>query len=364
MGVVYKARQKSLHRLVAIKMLLAGPFASPEYLARFRAEAETAARLRHPNIVSIIEVGQHEGLPYFSMDYVDGPNLTELVQDGPLEPKRAAACLQTPASTIHHAHTLGVLHRDLKPANVLLDMFEQPRVTDLRLAKQLADSDLSTVNPQLTLTGQMPGSPAFMAPEQAASATSRIAAASDLYSLGAILYWLLTCRPPHLCASLADTVRAVKEDEPVRPRELNRAIPLDLETICLKCLQKEPSKRYATAEDLAEDRSRFLKDEPITARPVGPTVRVLRWCRRKPLVASLVLALQLALALGLVGILWRWRRAELNATTEARERRRAESDELSARQHQYVSDMNAVKLAWDEGDLARAQALLSAHNTS
>ena len=361
MGVVYKARQKSLNRLVAIKMLLAGPFASPEYLARFRAEAETAAKLRHPNIVSVIEVGQHEGLPYFSMDYVDGPNLTELVQDGPLEPKRAAACMQTLAATIHHAHSLGVLHRDLKPANVLLDMFEQPRVTDFGLAKHLADPHDASLDPQLTLTGQMLGSPAFMAPEQAAADTTRIAAASDIYSLGAILYWLLTCRPPHLCASLADTVRAVKEDEPVRPRELNRAIPLDLETICLKCLQKESLRRYPTGQALAEDLARFLRDEPILARPIGPAARVWRWCRRKPLVASLVLALHLAFALGLTGVLWQWRRAELNATKEVRERRRAETGELSAQLRQYVSDMNLVQQAWDGGNVRRAQRLLQTH---
>jgi WD40 repeat protein len=361
MGVVYKARQKSLNRLVAVKMLLAGPFASPEYLARFRAEAETAARLRHPNIVSIIEVGQHEGLPFFSMDYVDGPNLTELVQDGPLEPKRAAACMQTLAATIHHAHSLGVLHRDLKPANMLLDMFEQPRVTDFGLAKHLADPHHASLDPQLTLTGQMLGSPAFMAPEQAAADTIRIAAASDIYSLGAILYWLLTCRPPHLCASLADTVRAVKEDEPVRPRELNRAIPFDLETICMKCLQKEPLQRYPTAQALADDLARFLRDEPILARPIGRTARLWRWCRRKPLVASLVLALNLAFALGLAGVLWQWRRAELNATQEARESRRAEAGELSARLNQYVSDMNLVQQAWEGGNVKRAQTLLRSH---
>ncbi|HLH54668.1 MAG TPA: protein kinase [Verrucomicrobiae bacterium] len=361
MGVVYKARQKSLNRLVAIKMLLAGPFASPEYLSRFRAEAETAAKLRHPNIVSIIEVGQHEGLPYFSMDYVDGPNLTELVQDGPLEAKRAAACMQTLATTIHYAHTLGVLHRDLKPANVLVDMFEQPRVTDFGLAKLLAGPHQASVDAQLTLTGQMLGSPAFMAPEQAAADATRIAATSDIYSLGAILYWLLTCRPPHLCASLAETVRAVKEDEPVRPHELNRAIPLDLETICLKCLQKDSLKRYPTAEALAEDLARFLGDEPILARPIGTIARVWRWCRRKPLVAALFLALNMAFALGLAGVSWQWRRAELNALSEAREHRRADAEKLGARQHQYVSDINRSKMAWDDGDLAGAQTLLKAH---
>jgi WD40 repeat protein len=347
MGVVYKARQTSLNRLVAIKMLLAGPFASPEFLARFRAEAETAARLRHPNIVSILEVGQHEGLPYFSMEYVEGPNLAQLVHDGPLEPKRAAACVHTLAEAVQYAHDLGVLHRDLKPSNVLVDMFGQPRITDFGLAKQLSGSEASVLTRQLTLTGQMLGSPAFMAPEQAASDTGRIGRACDIYSLGAVLYWLLTCRPPHMGSTLGETIRSVQEDEPVPPRRLNRAVPLDLETICLKCLEKEPSRRYPTAKKLADDLGRFLADEPVYARPVSRTEKVWRWCRRKPALASLggsVLVLIVLLAVG----------APLAAFRINRERQRAEAQA-------YTADMNVVLQAWKDGNLKRAQELLRAH---
>jgi WD40 repeat protein/serine/threonine protein kinase len=347
MGVVYKARQTSLNRLVAIKMLLAGPFASPEFLARFRAEAETAAKLRHPNIVSILEVGQHEGLPYFSMEYVEGPSLAQLVQDGPLEPKRAAACVHALAEAVQYAHSLGVLHRDLKPSNVLVDMFGQPRITDFGLAKQLSASEASILTRQLTITGQMLGSPAFMAPEQAAGDTGRIGRACDIYSLGAVLYWLLTCRPPHLGSTLGETIRSVQEDEPVPLRRLNRAVALDLETICLKSLQKEPSRRYATAKKLADDLGRFLADEPVHARPVSRTEKVWRWCRRKPALASLgasVLVLMIVLAVG----------APIAAFRINRERQRAEAQA-------YTADMNLVLQVWKDGNLKRAQELLRAH---
>jgi WD40 repeat protein len=347
MGVVYKARQTSLNRLVAIKMLLAGPFASPEFLARFRAEAETAAKLRHPNIVSILEVGQHEGLAYFSMEYVEGPNLAQLVQDGPLEPKRAAALVHTLAEAVQYAHSVGVLHRDLKPSNVLVDMFGQPRITDFGLAKQLSTSEASILTSQLTLTGQMLGSPAFMAPEQATGDTGRIERACDIYSLGAVLYWLVTCRPPHLGSTLGETLRSVREDEPVPPRRLNRAIPLDLETICLKCLEKEPSRRYATAKKLADDLGRFLAGEPVHARQVSRAEKVWRWCRRKPALASLgagVLVLTVLLAVG----------ALIAAFRINRERQRAEAQA-------YTADMNNVLQAWKEGQLKRAEDLLWAY---
>jgi WD40 repeat protein/predicted Ser/Thr protein kinase len=347
MGVVYKARQIGLNRLVAIKMLLAGPFASPEFLARFRTEAETAAKLRHPNIVSILEVGQHEGLPYFSMEYVEGPNLAQLVQDGPLEPKRAATCVHALAEAVQYAHDLGVLHRDLKPSNVLVDMFGQPRITDFGLAKQLSGSEASILTRQLTLTGQMLGSPAFMAPEQAAGDTDSIGRASDIYSLGAVVYWLLTCRPPHLGSTLGETIRSVQEDEPVPPRRLNRAVPLDLETICLKCLEKDPSRRYATAKKLADDLGRFLADEPVHARAVGRTEKVWRWCRRKPALASLAASVLVLVVLLAVG-------APIAAFRINRERQRAEAQA-------YTAEMNNVLQAWKEGQLKRAEDLLSAY---
>jgi serine/threonine protein kinase/phospholipid N-methyltransferase len=262
MGVVWKARQVSLNRIVAVKVLLAGRFSSPEFVQRFRAEAEAAASLQHPNIVAIYEVGEHEGQQYFSMEYVDGKNLAEVVRDGPLPAKKAAAYVKTIAETIYFAHQRGILHRDLKPSNVLIDASNQPHITDFGLAKQM-HSDAG-----LTLTGAVLGTPSYMPPEQAAGRRDAVGPASDVYSLGALLYHLLTGRPPFAAPSVEEVLARVLAEAPAPPRQLNPALPLDLDTICLKCLEKDLADRYGSAQLLEADLERFLNDEPIHVRPV------------------------------------------------------------------------------------------------
>ncbi|HVW02837.1 MAG TPA: protein kinase, partial [Planctomycetaceae bacterium] len=284
MGVVYKARQTRLNRTVAIKMILSGNLASDEDVRRFQREAQAAANLQHPNIVSVHEVGLHDGHHYFSMDYVDGRSLADLIRENPARPRQAAAWVRETATAIHYAHQQGTLHRDLKPSNILVDRSGRVRITDFGLAMR------TTADQALTQTGQIVGTPAYMPPEQAQSKRSLIGPASDVYSLGAILYELLTGRPPFRSDSAVTTIQQVIQSEPVSPRLLNPGVPRDLETICLKCLQKEPHKRYLTAELLAEDLERFLRGEPIVARPIGRIARAWRWCRRNPLPASLASA--------------------------------------------------------------------------
>ncbi|MCX6927404.1 MAG: serine/threonine-protein kinase, partial [Verrucomicrobia bacterium] len=288
MGVVFRARQISLHRLVAIKMILGGQLANAAETQRFRAEAETAAGLQHPNIVAIHEVGEHAGQPFFSMDLVEGQNLAELVRKEPLPSRKAAAYLKTIAEAVHYAHSHGVLHRDLKPSNILIDDSDQPRVTDFGLAKRLIDSELSPNDPQLTQTGQVLGSPSFIPPEQATGQKDAIGPPSDVYSLGAILYHCLTARPPFVAETITATLRMVAENEAVSPRLLNASVPRDLETICLKCLEKDARRRYATAQALADELGRFLRGEPIQARPVTAVEKLWRWCRRKPALATAI----------------------------------------------------------------------------
>src|SRR5437016_6499256 len=300
MGVVFKARQISLNRLVAVKVLLSGPLAASTDLQRFRAEAEAVANLQHPNIVAIHEVDEHAGQPFFSMDYVEGACLSELVREHPLPAPRAAGYVKMIAEAIQYAHERGVLHRDLKPSNVLIDHADQPRIIDFGLAKRLgSDPQLSTINDELTVTGQVLGSPNFIPPEQAAGKRGAIGRHSDIYALGAILYHLLTARPPFAAATAHEIVQQVLTSEPVGPRSLNPSVPRDLETICLKCLEKDPRRRYRTAQELADELRRFLRGEPIQARPVGPLGRFWRWCRRNPKLASLtatVVVLGLTLA--------------------------------------------------------------------
>jgi tetratricopeptide (TPR) repeat protein len=293
MGVVYRARQVRLNRQVAIKMILGGHLASTTELARFRAEAETAARLQHPNIVAIHEVGDYAGQPFFSMDLVAGRNLAHLVRDRSLGARRAASYLKTIAEAVHYAHSRGVLHRDLKPSNILIDESDQPRITDFGLAKRLESSALSDPHSPITLSGQVLGSPSFIPPEQAAGRKDAIGPASDVYSLGAVLYHCLTGRPPFMAETVTGTLRLVAEQPAVPPRLLNAGVPRDLETICLKCLEKEPRRRYATALELAEELGRFLQGEPIQARPAGPAEKVGRWCLRKPALATALLLLLL-----------------------------------------------------------------------
>src|SRR3989442_4639443 len=260
MGVVYKARQRSLNRLVAVKMILAGQFAGKQLIQRFRGEVTAAALLQHPNIVAIHDVGIHEGQHYFSMDYVEGENLSQLVANRPLAAAKAARYVKLIAEAIHYAHQQGILHRDLKPSNVIIDAAtDQPRVTDFGLAKRL-DSESS-----LTVTGQVLGSPNFMPPEQASSERGKVGRPSDVYGLGGILFYLLTARAPFQGDTLETTINQVLNAEPVSPRLLSPSVPRDLETICLKCLQKEPARRYQTAQNLVDELSRFLNGEPILA---------------------------------------------------------------------------------------------------
>ena len=270
MGIVYRARQKSLNRIVALKMVLAGQFASQAEVQRFHAEAEAAAGLDHPGIVPVYEVGQCEGQHFFSMGYVEGRSLAARIADGPLPPREAAELTKTTAEAVHYAHTHGVIHRDLKPANVLLDKTGQPRVTDFGLAKKVQ------AGPALTMTGQILGTPSYMAPEQAEARMNDIGPVSDVYSLGAILYELLTGRPPFRAATPLETLLQVIATDPGPPRLLNPNVPRDLETICLKCLQKERSLRYPTAEALAADLALFLKNEPIQATSINLLERVTR----------------------------------------------------------------------------------------
>ena len=262
MGVVDKAHQRSLNRIVALKMMR-GDTASAADLARFRAEPGSAARLDHPNIVSVYDVGQCDGQEYFSMKYIEGTTLAARVANGPLPPRAAAELMVPVCRAVHHAHQGGLLHRDLKPANVLIDREGRPHVSDFGLAKRVGAGQ------SLTQAGAIVGTPSYMAPEQAAGSRGVLSAATDVYSLGAILYELLTGRPPFQSASAVDTLMLVLEQEPVPPRLLNPKVDRELEMICLKCLQKHADLRYPSAELLANDLEAFLHGEPTSARPSG-----------------------------------------------------------------------------------------------
>jgi hypothetical protein len=279
MGVVYKARQIGLDRLVGLKMILHGQHAGPEDLERFRAEAQAVARLQHPNIVQVYDVGECQGLPYFSMEFCPGGSLAEQLDGTPWEPRRAASLVETLARAVHAAHQAQVVHRDLKPANVLLGSDGTPKVTDFGLAKRLDVQGR-------TQTGAVVGTPSYMAPEQAGAKGAVVGPAADVYALGAILYELLTGRPPFKAATPLDTILQVVSEEPVGPRRLNARIPVDLETICLKCLSKAPAARYASAAELADDLKHWQAGEPIKARPVGAVGRWWRWTRRNPVLAA------------------------------------------------------------------------------
>jgi hypothetical protein len=281
MGVVYRARQVTLDRVVAVKMILAGQLAGPDDVRRFYQEARTAANLQHPNIVAVHEVGAHQGQHYFSMDFIEGTSLAALVRANALAPERAARYLLTVARAVQYAHERGVLHRDLKPSNVLIDRFDQPRVTDFGLARTI-DKDSS-----LTATGAVLGTPGYLAPEQVADG-SGLTVAADVWGLGAILYEMLTSRPPFKEATVFATLQQTLHNDPVPPHLLNPKAPRDLETICLKCLEKEPPKRYASAQALADDLARFLADEPIQGRRQSAGRRAVKWLRRHPLPALLV----------------------------------------------------------------------------
>ena len=275
MGIVYKAIHLQLKRPVALKMILAGAHAASEGLARFRTEAEAVACLQHPNIVQIYEIGEQDGLPYLSLEFVDGGSLAQKLSGTPFPPRQAAELVETLAGAIHQAHQRDIIHRDLKPANVLLTAEGTPKITDFGLAKKLDGASGKTAS------GAVMGTPSYMAPEQASGKIRALGPTTDVYALGAILYESLTGRPPFKGATLVETLRQVVNEEPVSPQQLQSSIPRDLETICLKCLHKEPARRYADAAGLAEDLQRSRKGEPIVARPVGVLERGLKWARRQ-----------------------------------------------------------------------------------
>ncbi len=303
MGVVYAARQPALGRTVAVKLLLAGAFASETALRRFQLEAAAAAILQHPNIVAIHDCGEVDGQPYYAMDLVTGRNLAELCAGRPLPAQRAAEFLRLLAGAVHYAHQHGILHRDLKPANVLVDEAARPRITDFGLAKMLGSTEGGT------LTGQMLGSPGYASTEQVAGRDAEITAASDVYGLGALFYHLVTGHAPFNAATPAETVRLVLDTDPPPPRLLNPSLPRDLETICLKCLEKEPVRRYASAADLAGDVERFLGERPIRARPPGVLYRTGKFARRHRAGVAATGIAMVALATGLVLSLAGYRRA-------------------------------------------------------
>jgi eukaryotic-like serine/threonine-protein kinase len=354
MGVVYKARQISLNRLVALKMVLHGPFSSEEFVQRFKAEAQAAAGLHHPNIVGIYEVGEEDGLHYFSMEYIEGSNLADLTREKPLNVTRVARLLKTISEAVQYAHNQGILHRDLKPSNVLVDPLDQPHITDFGLAKVIQNQT------ELTITGQTLGSPNYMAPEQVGGKHSSIGAFTDVYSLGSILYHLLTGRPPFQGETIPEVLSQLHSAEPVPPKGLNPSVPVNLQTICMKCLQKQPGERYATAKDLADELERFLANEPIKARPVSAVTKLSLWCQRHPIPAALTAALVLVILIGLVAVFGQWRRAELHAKGEANQRRIAEDRGRRVALNLYAADINVASLAVQRGDYGLARRTLSA----
>ncbi len=294
MGVVYQARQLGFNRIVALKMILSGSHASVEERQRFHIEAEAVARLQHPNIVQVHEVGEHEGKPFFSMEFCPGGGLDKKLGGTPLPPKEAARLVETLARAVQAAHDKGVVHRDLKPANVLLAEDGTPKVTDFGLAKRLDEQGR-------TATGVVIGTPSYMAPEQAGGKSKEVGPATDVYALGAILYECLTGRAPFQGPSALDTLAQVLSADPAPPRQLQPKTPRDLEAVALRCLEKDRARRYATAHDLAQDLQRFLDGQPVQARPVGAARRVLRRTaravRRRP---GVVLAVAASVALGLL----------------------------------------------------------------
>jgi WD40 repeat protein len=347
MGVVYQARQLALGRVVALKVVLHGGHAGSEERRRFRAEAEAVARLKHPNVVQVYQVGEHHGLPFFSMEFCEGGSLDAHLDGTPWQPTKAAALVETLAHAMHAAHVAGVVHRDLKPANVLLAADGMPKVTDFGLAKRL-----DVQGP--TQTGAVMGTPSYMAPEQAAAKKS-VGPAADVWALGALLYELLTGRPPFKATTDLDTLLQVLGDEPVAVRKLQPKVPRDLETICHHCLQKDPKKRYASAEALAADLRRFGDGEPVAARPVSVVGRAVRWARRRPAVAGLLAAVALVAAAGLGGIVWAYGEA-----VRQRDLAREESSRADEQARQVEAEAQRVLLekqrADDKAEEARRQA--------
>jgi predicted Ser/Thr protein kinase len=358
MGVVYLARQARLGRLVALKMLLAHRHAAPAHQARFQAEVEAIGRLRHPNLVQVYEVGEHDGRAFFSMEYLDGGSLEEKIAARPQPPREAALLVELLARAIHTAHQHSIIHRDLKPANVMLTADGCPKISDFGLAKRL------DVSSGPTHTQHVLGTPSYMAPEQASGRSREVGPGTDVYSLGAILYQMLTGRPPFQGESAMDVARQVLEFDPVAPRRLQASVPVELETICLKCLQKHPAQRYQSAADLADDLRRYCAGEPIAARPISSLGRLAKWARRRPAAAGLVAVICLTGCAALAAGSWFTHRlsTELQTTERAKRdlnralaRQVAEGLSGDLRQLEMVPQSMAALLArqvaWKEGVL-------------
>jgi WD40 repeat protein len=349
MGIVYRARHLSLDRVVALKMILTGDHAAPAELARFQAEARAVARLQHPHIVQVHDHGIHDGKPYLALEYCAGGSLAARLDGTPLPPRKAAALMEHLAEAVAAAHHAGIVHRDLKPGNILLadGDWEKGKIADFGLAKKLDDDSGQT------RSGSILGTPSYMAPEQALGDSRHVGPAADQYALGAILYELLTGRPPFKGATVLETLEMVRTQEPVPPRQLQPKTPRDLETIGLKCLRKEPARRYASARELADDLRRFQQGEPVRARPVGRLERLARWARRRPAVAGLLLLTLLVAAGGLAGILWAYGQA-------LDQRDQALSARQETRRSLYFSRVNLAHSEWLSGNVDRAEQLLDA----
>ena len=362
MGVVYKARHRRLQRLVALKMVLAGAHVGQIGLARFRAEAEAVAKLLHSNIVQIYETGEHEGRPYFSLEFVDGGSLDKRIAESPTSPRAAAQLVETLARTMEFAHQRGIVHRDLKPANILLaklgsessmvrnrevdspslptDHWSRntvPKIADFGLVKRVGDDSSQTQS------GAILGTPSYMAPEQAEGKNREIGPAADIYSLGAIFYELLVGRPPFKAGNPIDTIRQVIEQEPIPPRKLEPRVPYDLETICLKCLEKDPARRFTSAAELADDLRRFVEGDPILARPTPAWERAWKWGKRRPAIVSLV-GVSILAVLGMVLFIV-WHNVSLRGKLDV-----ALAEERRARQREHdVVEEQRLSLVQQEG---------------
>jgi WD40 repeat protein len=354
MGVVYRARHRGLHRPAALKMILAGEFASPAQELRFRLEAELAARVRHPNIVQVYEVGTHDGRPFLALEWVDGGSLADRLDGKPWPPDEAAALVETLARAVHAAHGEGVVHRDLKPANVLLAADGTAKVTDFGLAQPVEGGR------SLTQSGLLVGTPGYMAPEQAAGKRALVGPATDVYALGVVLYQLLTGQLPFPGDNTLEVLRAVTSDEPARPRRLRPGLPRDLEAVALHCLEKEPARRYPSALALAEDLDRFRAGQPVLARPVGAAARLARACRRRPLVALLLGLLAASLVGGLAGVTWKWLEANEQRDRASAHAREADEERREARFEAYRARLAAARAAISAHDVADAARQLDA----
>lgn len=360
MGIVYRARQRGLKRDVALKMILAGSHADAETLSRFRAEAEAVAQLQHPNIVQIYDIGEQDGMPYFSLEYIEGETLDDFRKSEPVSESKAAELIETIARAMHFAHDAGIVHRDLKPANILLTKNGEPKVTDFGLVKRIDGEEVDSQ----TQNGTIMGTPHYMAPEQAWGQTN-IGRAADVWAMGAMLYAMVTGRVPFAGASTVDTLVQLREKEPVAPSELVTNLSADMETICLKCLQKDPGKRYTTAQELADDLERYRQGIPILARPVGRIERAWRWCRRKPLVAGLIAALVVALISGTTFSTAFGIKANNSAIAEAKARETAEEKQAYAEKKEAEAKQSEEKaVVNEEKALHQRTVALAAFNTA